>query len=291
MKRILTPIILIVLLAAVFLHMGCKKATDTELYILAVTVYDGVTGTPVTGNEYYNSGDQVNYSYTLLDGYSGLTVTLDDVEVESAGTITISGNHSLKAYASQGIGQFLFSVTLATGVTGTPETGFYYYNDGDQVDYSFGLEDGYTNLLPQLDGVAIPNSGTITVSGDHTLNVFAELQYDIRGTWTLVESYADQSAFTVTVTFSGEIENGTAEDSHGGIGNYTVSGNDVFFTLVFPDVTYEYLGTVSDDENMGGESRRFIAVDTYSSGTWSATKSPDASVSQKTTGRKGKGKI
>jgi hypothetical protein len=285
MKRILTPILLSVLLTGVCIglmtHTGCKKSQDTVEYTLSVTVNEGVTGTPQTGDYLQALDDQVDYSYTLSEGYTNLVVTLDNVSVEPSGTITIQGNHSLRAFASQGTGQYLLTVSIATGAAGTPEGGFYNYDAGEQVDYSFTLEDGYTNLRVVLDGNTVDAAGTITISQDHVLSVFAEKEYYIQGSWTLEEAYRDDSTFTVTVTFTGETRTGTVADSDGGVGTYTVDGNNVEFTLVFPDVTYEYTGLFSDEENMSGESKRITAAGT-STGVWTAVINTAESRSRRT---------
>ena len=287
MKKIFTPILIFVLLTMVLLYAGCKKSDEVEEFTLTVIVNEGVNGTPEAGTYTYTAGSVVQYDYALADGFQGLTVLVDGVATAASGTLTISGNHTLSTFSSQGTGEFLLNVSLATGVAGTPEAGFYYYDDGDQVDYSYTLEDGYANLLVTLDGIAIENSGTITVSQEHRLNAFAEKQFNVLGTWTLDEAYANQAAFTVTVTFSGDAASGTVVDSDGGTGTYTVDGDDINFTLVFPDITYEYVGTFSDDENMSGESRRYTSPVEYSSGGWAATKNTTAAKSQRASGGKG----
>ena len=90
--------------------------------------------------------------------------------------------------------------------------------------------------------------------------------------------------FTVTVTFTGETRTGTVVDSDGGVGTYTVDGNSVEFTLVFPEVTYEYSGNFTDEENMGGTAKRYTSATSYSSGTWVAVKNSVTSFSRQTSG-------
>lgn len=288
MKRLLTPILLLILLTGVCIYLitstGCKKSQEAVEYTLTVNVTNGVTGSPQAGSYPYSIDDQVDYSYTLDEGYTNLTVTLDNVEIEPSGTITIQGNHVLRAQASQGTGEFLFTVSTATGVSGTPEAGFYYYDTGDQVDYSYSLEDGYTNLRVVFDGETVETSGTLTISDEHMLTVYAEKEYYIQGSWTLEEAYNDKSLFTVTVTFTGETRTGTVVDSDGGVGTYTVDGKVVEFTLVFPEVTYEYSGNFSDEENMGGNAKRYTSATSYSSGTWVAVKNSVTSFSRQASG-------
>jgi hypothetical protein len=288
MKRVLFPILPFILLTGVCIclmtYTGCKKSQEAVQYTLTVNVTTGVTGTPVAGSYPYNIDDQVDYSYTLDEGYTNLTVKLDDVEIEPSGTITIQGNHVLKAQASQGTGEFLFTVTIATGVSGTPEEGYYYYDAGDQVDYSYSVEDGYTNLRVVFDGETVENSGTLTISDEHMLTVYVEKEYYIQGSWTLEEAYNDQSSFTVTVTFTGETRTGTVVDSDGGVGTYTVDADSVEFTLAFPDVTYEYSGNFTDEEEMSGNAKRYTSATSYSNGTWAAVKNSVTSLSRQTSG-------
>lgn len=262
---------LVALLAILLLTNSCKQSDDAA-YELAVNVSVGVTGTPTSGTTYYPEGEKISYSYAAAEGYTGLTVKLDNTKVDPAGTITMSDNHTLTVYAYKGTGQYQFSVSVATGVTGTPTAGYYFYNAGDKVNYNFSLSSGYTNLAVKLDNEDIPTSGTITVSKDHILSVSAEKEYPIQGNWTLKEAYADNSAFSVTATFSGEIRNGIVTDSDGGTGTYTVDGNDVNFTLVFPDVTYQYTGRFNTEDSMSGTAKRYTTATHYSLGSWSASR-------------------
>jgi hypothetical protein len=289
MKKLLIRALVLIVSLGLLSTASCKKSQNATEYSLSVVLSTGVTGTPEGGNYVYNLNDQVNYSYEPDDGYTHLRVTLDGQQVESSGTITMDRDHTLTVTAAQGSGEFLLYITYGEGVTGTPEEGYYYHNAGDQVDYDISLEDGYTNLSVTLDGNEVESSGTITISGDHTLNAYASLEYYIQGSWTLSEVYDDGSAFTVTVTFSGETENGTVIDSDGGVGTYTVSGSAVDFTLGFPEVTYEYSGTFTSEESMGGSARRYISPTVYKSGSWTAQLiTTTTAKSQSVTSNKGK---
>lgn len=273
MKKIFTTAFVFAILISLLINTNCKKSQETVEYELTVTLYEGVTGTPEAGTYVYTEVEDVEYSYSLLEGYTALTVILDGEEVESSGTFTMDNDHYIVVTAGQGTGDYRLSVSIATGATGTPESGTYYYNAGEQIDYSYSLEDGYTNLRVSFDGVDIGSSGTITISDDHTLYVYTEKEYYIQGSWTLTEKYEDGSAFTVTVTFTGDTESGTVVDSDGGTGTYTVSGPNVYFIIEYPEVIYEYTGDFSDAENMSGNSKRFyVNENTFNSGTWSATK-------------------
>jgi hypothetical protein len=273
MKKIFTTAFIFAILIGLLINTSCKKSQEAIIYLLTVTLYDGVTGTPEAGTYPYNEGDEVDYSYTILDGYTDMKVNIDGERVENSGTITMNGEHFLVVTAAQGTGEFQFTVSVGTGITGTPETGSYYYDAGEQIDYSYSLEDGYTNLRVSFDGENIASTGTITISQEHTLFVFSEKEFYIQGSWTLAEEYEDGSAFTVTATFTGDTETGTVVDSDGGTGTYTVSGGSVYFIIEYPDVIYEYTGDFFDEENMGGDAKRFYVNDnTFNNGIWSAIK-------------------
>ena len=276
MKRRTTPILFAIILIASLSQNGCKTATAVTSNTLTVTVSTGVVGNPVAGTYTYTIGDTVNYSYSLQEGYSSLKVLLDNVEVAASGTITISANHTLQAYTA-GNGKFTLTVTVGTGVTGTPAAGTYSYNEGDVVDYSYSLASGYTGLSVTVDSTAVTSSGTITMSSLHTLDATSSKQYDITGTWTLDETYLDGSTFKVSATFVGDLYSGRVTDSDGGSGTYTVSSSTVSFILTYPNVTYSYSGTLSDDTNMSGTSTKANSVSNYT-GTWSAIKAPTARV-------------
>ena len=293
MKKSFITASIIIIVLGLLVNTGCKKSQETGDYALVVTLHEGVTGTPAEGTYLFNLDDTVPYSYDLESGYTRLTVLFDGEKVENSGTITISANHTLEAYASEGSGDWLLVISYnADSVTGTPASGYYYHNLGDQIPYSFTAASGYTNLTVKLDGVTIANSGTITISKDHTMYAYAEKEYYIQGDWTLQETYEDNSAFTVTATFSGAIESGTVVDSDGGTGTYTVSGNIVKFTLEYPDVTYEYSGYFTDEETMSGSSKRYYNNEnTYKKGSWKATLNSDSTASHRSLSVTNKGTI
>lgn len=286
MKRRTTPIIFAILLIASLLQNGCKTSDTVTSNTLTVTVSTGVVGNPVAGTYTHTLGDTVEYSYSLQEGYSGLKVLLDNVEVAASGTITISANHTLQAYTA-GNGTFTLTVTVSTGVTGTPAAGTYTYKDGDVVDYSYSLESGYTGLNVSLDSVALASSGSITISKSQTLAASASKQFDVRGTWVLTETYNDGSSFKVSVTFTGDSTSGTTRDSDGGVGNYAVSSNIIVFTLVYPNVTYHYSGTLSTDTNMSGTSTRKNSAGNGYDGTWSAVRNATARIVSNPSSNKG----
>jgi hypothetical protein len=287
MKKILTPLLLIAVIAGLMLNSGCKQDENQTIYRLIVTLGAGASGTPVSGSYNYIAGETIDFSYNLSDGYDTLIVKLDDEEVEASGQITMNGNHTLEAYGSSGSGEYLVYVALGTGVEGEPEGGYYRRDAGAEIPYNFSLLDGYTNLTVTLDGTEVDNPGVLTVSDDHTLYVYAEVEYLIQGQWTLQEQYTEGSAFEVTLTFAGDVRNGTVFDSDGGTGTYEVDGDDVTIHIYYPDVTYEYTGTFSDKETMSGDSKRYTSETEYSKGVWQAVKNTEGESVKLNTSRKG----
>lgn len=80
-----------------------KKKSDS--LTLKVTVGEGVTGNPGTGNFSYKKGVKVSYSYSLATSptyiYKDLSILLDGDKVPDSGTIPMDGNHTLSISASK----------------------------------------------------------------------------------------------------------------------------------------------------------------------------------------------
>jgi hypothetical protein len=259
-----------VLLAAFFSFDGCKKA-DVETATLTVTLSEGVSGTPASGSYTLNLGDQMTYSFTLDAGYQKLTVLLDGTEVAASGIVNFTGDHTLKAYSDDN-GAYTLTVFVGAGVLGTPAAGSYSYAAGTEVPYSYSLAEGYTNISPLLDAVDVTKSGTITMNANHVISVTASERYNVQGAWTLTEAYSDGSSFTVTATFSGDYDQGTVTDSDGGSGPYTYDDSTLKFSLLFPDVTYEYSGSFTDSNDLSGTCTRYQTSDNVISGSWTAVR-------------------
>jgi len=276
------------LLAAVLPFAGCKKS-DVATATLKVIVSEGVSGTPASGSYTMNVGEQMTYHFTLDAGYKKLTVQLDGNDVAANGIVTFSGDHTLKAFSDDN-GTYTLTVTLGTGVIGTPVAGIHSYAAGTVVKYSYDPATGYNAVSPLLDAAAVTKSGTITMSANHSMNVTASAIYNVQGSWTLTETYTDGSSFTVTAAFSGDYTHGTVTDSQGGSGTYTYDYSTVKFTLVFPDVNYSYTGTFSDSNDMSGTSTRYQTSDNVITGTWLATRNAStvASCGNTTNANKGK---
>jgi hypothetical protein len=287
MKRMtIIPMLVAALAAAIFSFSSCKQ-TEPVYSTLLVVLSEGVTGIPGQGTYNLVSGDEFQYSFSLQPGYSKLTVIYSGSTVAASGTLTVGqGQHTLRAYADDNV-QHGLTVTVGEGVTGTPAMGTYNYEAGATVDYGFALAEGYYDLNILLDGSVIDSSGTITMDNDHTLAVTATAGKKLRDAWVLAEAYNDGSSFTVNAVFSGGYASGTVTDSQGGSGTFTFVGSTVTFNLVFPSVTYEYSGTFTDEDTMGGTCKRYQTADTVVSGNWVAKRKSSLSATSLRSGAKG----
>ncbi len=271
MKRTTIRISVAIMLLAVFSFTACKKA-EVETKTLTVIVSEGVSGSPAAGEYTVELGASQAYSYSLGAGYEKLTVLLDGSPIATSGSITISGDHTLRAFSDDN-NDYKLTVTVGAGVAGTPLTGTYYYQQGTKVAYSYSLLTGYKGLSVKVEGVEAEASGSITMSEDFVINASAEVKYDIRTPWTLSETYNDGSHFEVTVTFSGTLTGGTVTDSEGGAGIYEFIDDTVDFNLVFPNVTYVYEdGDFADENTMNGTCKRYQDAANAIGGTWTATR-------------------
>jgi hypothetical protein len=105
--------------------------TTEPMYTLNVSLGTGCTGYPATGIT-YKKDSQVNYNYTLLEGYTGLQVMLDGVVVPASGTVIMDKSKSLTitaapdirgawwlTYSTMYLGDFSFEIVFS----GTPSSG------------------------------------------------------------------------------------------------------------------------------------------------------------------------
>lgn len=149
--------------------------------------------------------------------------------------------------------EYTLAVTLGEGVSGTPAAGTYTHVENDVVTYNYSAQAGYGNLTVTLDGASIPVSGTVTVTGNHTLNATADI--DLRGTWRgrFIHTAGDNY---MEVTFSGDISSGTAQwsiDGYGtGNGNFTITDDLIEFTIDLQGDELIFNGTITDINHMSG---------------------------------------
>lgn len=155
--------------------------------------------------------------------------------------------------------QFVLTVNVGAGVSGTPASGSYSYAENDVVVYNYSAQAGYANLTVLLDGVAVAATGTINMNSNRTLVVSAD-QIDIRGMWSGLFYWQGGSTY-FEVTFSGSLASGDTEGLFDwvpgyGHGHYTVTGSQVNFNLDYNICsTGEGMicsGTLADNNHMSG---------------------------------------
>ena len=160
--------------------------------------------------------------------------------------------------------QYVLTVTVGEGITGTPATGSYNHTDGDLVNYSYSLQSGYENLVVQLDGVTVGNNGIIAMNMNHTLTVAADDIFDVRGDWSGIVYWSPDLTFDVS--FSGGLYSGTTTGTMQnipgtGTGIYSITGNQITFELIWGIGDMHFWGTINSDNSMTGN------WESYSGGT------------------------
>jgi len=157
---------------------------------------------------------------------------------------------------------YTLTVTLGSGVTGTPASGTHIHEENDIVNYSYTLETGYETLVVTLDGTAIADSGSITMNSNHTLSASATELFNINGDWEGEWiDYEWYDHYTLVLNFSGGYLTGTVTGTGGWSdenvsGSYTISNGLIEFTLNNLDSvedTWYFTGTIDDNNHMSGE--------------------------------------
>jgi Bacterial Ig domain len=82
-----------VVVVAIIAFILLKKK---KKYTLAVTLGEGVNGSPGNGNHSYTKGETVAYGYSVQPGYGNLTVLRDGNAAAASDTITMNSNHTLR---------------------------------------------------------------------------------------------------------------------------------------------------------------------------------------------------
>jgi hypothetical protein len=73
---------------------------------------------------------------------------------------------------------YTLTVALGTGCTGTPAASGT-FKKGAVVSYGYTPQAGFAGLQVKLDGVVVPASGTVTMNGDHSLEVSSTQQFTL----------------------------------------------------------------------------------------------------------------
>jgi hypothetical protein len=153
------------------------------------------------------------------------------------------------------------SVTVESGVKGTPASGVQTLDELTVVDYSYTPVNELHTVEVLIDGVQLAAASSLTLYKDTAL--VARL-VDIRGAWKVTSIDVDSNSTSFTVTFSGpDILGGTFSDDRGYSGTWTGPSNKVTITYSNWE-SYVYTGTLF---NMAGTYTNGSA-----SGTWSASR-------------------
>ncbi len=160
---------------------------------------------------------------------------------------------------SEETSDYTLTITMGSGATGTPAAGSYTYSENEIVNYNYSAQAGYGNLIVTLDGAPVGNSGVVTMTANHTLDVTATI--DVRGTtWTGLAYNPNEpppNNFYFECTFSGGVLSGTAHAHIETLGNlngeYTVDGNEITATLRYGANTLTCTGTFSNANYMNGD--------------------------------------
>jgi hypothetical protein len=120
------------------------------------------------------------------------------------------------------------TVTVETGVTGSPASGIYTHADLDQVAYSYTPLDAKHTVEVMIDGGQAAAAETLTIY--HSTSLVARL-VDIRDAWSMTTTDSAGTQTKFTVTFSGDnILGGTFSDSRGYAGTWTGPSNVITIT-------------------------------------------------------------
>ena len=131
-----------------------------------------------------------------------------------------------------GIPDYILTVILEDGVTGTPEAGTHEYGELETVSYDYEPIDPLHTVEVVTGTSRLSASGSLTMYADHSIT--ARL-VDLRGSWDvlMVETDSSETAFEFMITLSGSgLTSGTFSDSRGYSGLWTAEYDDVTLTYI-----------------------------------------------------------
>lgn len=158
--------------------------------------------------------------------------------------------------------EFTLTVTVGEGISGTPDTGTYVYQEFEEVEYRYEFQEGAIQPEIYLNNLRMLTlEGIVVMYNDITLTVE---QIDIRKEWVLSFNRQDDEDIEWKMNFTGpDLRSGTFSDDRGYSGTWEVTGtNDI--TFVYGDwADYVFSGTLSSlSGNWTGEGQ---------SGSWFLT--------------------
>lgn len=173
-----------------------------------------------------------------------------------------------------GVPEYTLSVVVEEGVTGTPDTGQYVYEELTKVDYLYEPIDPLHTVEVLLnDIVRKTGEGNIVMFGD-AYELKARL-VDVRGIWKITMSFDDQSVtppepFNITLT-GGNLTSGPFTDERGYNGTWTAESNQL--VLAYWDWEFFVLSGMSV---YGFETETGFFSGGGLIGTWTAERQDDA---------------
>lgn len=144
-----------------FLFLKPKKK-----YQLAVSVSEGVSGTPAYGIYEYKKNTRVQYDFRAEIGYDTPNVLLDGESVDPSGTIVMNGNHVLSASTSEILKRFIIE----------PPDRNITINQGQTTSFGIKLSGPPTNLVT-VNVQKNSGSNDISIDSSNTLT-FDTANYD-----------------------------------------------------------------------------------------------------------------
>lgn len=182
-----------------------------------------------------------------------------------------------KSVETQNPDRYVLTVSMGTGVSGSPAAGNTTHGAGSLVNYDYATEQGYKDLEVILDDQAVAESGVITMDRNHTLQASATKIAYMQGDWLIDISWTagdcnveDVSDFPCTGTQDGGNFTLTLEDIPVGeatmdlvlsgpideAGNFSLSGSQ---SVTTSGMTYVF--EFSGSGKMDGENYFESAVD------------------------------
>ena len=139
---------------------------------LTVATTQGIAGTPERGTVFYNTGETLDYEYSLEDEYTNLRVILNGEDAPASGTLTFDQDHILQVLADK-----YFEIR------GTWTIQEFYDDDSTfTVTLTFEGDEGTSGTVTDSDG----GTGTYEVSGPAVkFNIdYPDVQYEYTGNFT-----------------------------------------------------------------------------------------------------------
>ncbi len=130
----------------------------------------------ITTVEFYIDGERKRRDNSAPYKYNWDTASVPDGPHTIKAIVYDTANQAAEDEISVTVSneKYILTVEKGEGVLGTPASGRIFYDANEVVPYSYSQQEGYTNLQVELDGVAVPASGKITMTSNHKLEAAAQ---------------------------------------------------------------------------------------------------------------------